>query len=136
MSATILPKLFDATTGAVVIDRLEIATNFWQRLRGWQFRSRPPTGTGILLAPCNAVHTFGMRFDIDIAFLDRIGKVIAVKSRIVPWRFVLPVVAAQAVLEIPSGQGHVSLGQTLAIAGTRELALPHAVHALIKGSMS
>ena len=56
----------------------------------------------MLITPCEGVHTIGMRFAIDILYLDRQYRVLKVRSRVKPWRlsFCLP---ARSVLELPSG---------------------------------
>jgi uncharacterized membrane protein (UPF0127 family) len=98
------PRLVDRLTGRVIVERLELATTFWQRFCGWQFRKIPVVGTGILLAPCSSIHTFWMRFPIDIAFLDAEGVIVEIAADVSPWRIVPKVRSAVAVLEIPSGR--------------------------------
>ena len=50
---------------------VEIAKNFFSRLRGLMFRQKLETGRGLLLAPCDGVHMFFMRFAIDVVYLDK-----------------------------------------------------------------
>jgi hypothetical protein len=58
-------------------------------------------GRGLLIPRCSSVHTFGMRFELDLFFLDRKGRVIGVRRRVPPRRLVWwP--GADAVLEIPT----------------------------------
>lgn len=130
MSRQTLPQVVDAETGRVLVKRLALATTFWQRFWGWQFRSPPPAGTALLIAPCNSIHTFWMRFAIDVAFLDERGKVLALQSRILPWRIVFPVAGAKAALETPAAQCPVIAGQRLAIAGIDPCAVPASVRFL------
>ncbi len=111
-------KLVDRNTGRVVVESLELATSFWQRFCGWQFRAIPSAGSGILLTPCNSIHTFGMRFAIDVAFLAEDGRLLTVRSHVVPWRIVAPVRGARAVVELPSGRCLLQEGQQLAVATT------------------
>jgi uncharacterized membrane protein (UPF0127 family) len=118
-------KLVDRNTGRVVIHSLKLATTLWQRFCGWQFQSIPPAGHGLLLVPCNSVHTFAMRFPIDIVFLAPDGEVVSVRPHVVPWRIVAPVRGATAVAELPSGRCLVQAGQRLAITVDRAaLAVP------------
>jgi uncharacterized protein len=59
--------------------------------------------TGALwLQPCRQVHTFGMRFAIDVAYVDRRGRVLAV-HRMPPGRLARPHLAARAVVEAEAG---------------------------------
>lgn len=57
---------------------------------------------GMLLEPCRAVHTLGVRFPIDVAFLDS-RRVVVAMTRMQPNRIGLPRRAARAVLEVPAG---------------------------------
>ena len=58
----------------------------------------------LLLPRCRSVHTFGMRFALDLVWLDRDGGVVAVDERVRPWR-VRSRRDAAAVLEVAAGQG-------------------------------
>jgi hypothetical protein len=60
-------------------------------------------GEGLWIVPCNGVHTFGMRFALDVVTLDRSGSVLGVARGVAPWRVVLPVFGGHSVLELPSG---------------------------------
>lgn len=51
------------------------ADTFWSRLVGLLNRSTLALDEGLLLDPCASIHTFGMRFSIDVIFLDRAGRV-------------------------------------------------------------
>src|SRR4051812_10626140 len=79
------------------------ATSFRARLLGLAFRRAPPRGHALLIPRCRSVHTFGMRFPVDIAFLDERGSVVRLE-RSVPPRRVLFCRGARAVLETPSRQ--------------------------------
>jgi uncharacterized membrane protein (UPF0127 family) len=81
-----------------------VADSFGRRLRGLAWRRRAQAGPGLLIPRCSSVHTFGMRFDLDVYFLDRGGRVLSVKRRVPPRR-VLWCRGASAVLEIPSSEG-------------------------------
>ena len=73
-------------------------------MRGLAFRAREEAGAGLLIPRCASVHTFGMRFALDVYFLDRDGRVLAVHRRVPPRR-VLWHRGARKVLEIPSATG-------------------------------
>ena len=81
-----------------------VAKDFRTRLRGLSRRNRAEAGPGLLIPRCSSVHTFGMRFELDLYFLDREGLVISVRHSVSPRRVVWQRGAA-AVLEIPSAQG-------------------------------
>jgi uncharacterized protein len=107
-------RLIERATGLAVVERLAIADRFWSRFVGWQLRAAPPAGSGLLLAPCPSIHTCGMRFAIDAAFLDRAGRVVEVRRGVPPWRVVIPAQRTFAVLEVPARDGvPIVVGATL-----------------------
>ncbi|MFH0521427.1 DUF192 domain-containing protein [Streptomyces sp. M41] len=79
---------------------LEIATSYRARTRG--LLGRDSVDGAILLSPANSVHTFGMRIPIDVAYLDRHLKVIAVRT-MSPGRLGLPRLRSRHVLEAEAG---------------------------------
>ncbi|HMI80420.1 MAG TPA: DUF192 domain-containing protein, partial [Solirubrobacterales bacterium] len=82
-----------------------VATDFRTRLRGLAWRDREDAGPGLLIPRCASVHTFGMRFALDLYFLDAEGRVLSVRRRVPPRRVVWQRGAA-AVLEIPASCGN------------------------------
>ena len=84
--------------------QVPVATGFRLRLRGLAWRQRSQAGPGLLIPRCSSVHTFGMRFALDVYFLDRDGRVLSVRRRVPPRR-ILCCRGAVAVLEIPADEG-------------------------------
>lgn len=80
-----------------------IADRFWQRAVGLLSHASLPMGSALLIKPCKDVHTFFMRFNIDILFLDKEYRVLSVRSNIAPYRFVFGPKGSIAVLEMGSG---------------------------------
>jgi uncharacterized membrane protein (UPF0127 family) len=78
-----------------------VATSFRSRLLGLAGLTREQAGAGLLIPRCASVHTFAMRFDLDLVFLDRHGRELAIHRGVPPRRLVWQRAAA-AVLEIPS----------------------------------
>ncbi|MDR1941825.1 MAG: DUF192 domain-containing protein [Endomicrobium sp.] len=76
------------------------ADSFFKKFAGFMLKRRPDYA--ILFENCSRVHTFFMRFNLDILFLDSKGAVAAIKKNVKPWRIVLPVKNAVSILEIPS----------------------------------
>jgi len=84
----------------VVLANAEVAATSGERFRGLLGRSGV---AGALLIPrTRSVHSFGMRFAIDVAFLDRAMRVIDTVC-LDPWRMTLPRLRARAVLEAEAG---------------------------------
>jgi uncharacterized membrane protein (UPF0127 family) len=75
------------TDGTVVCPACVIANRPHTRLRGLLGRTGLTAGEGLLIRPTSAIHTWFMRFPIDVVFLDRAGSVVKVVSGLRPWRF-------------------------------------------------
>jgi uncharacterized membrane protein (UPF0127 family) len=84
-----------------------VAGGFRARLLGLAGLRRERAGAGLLIPRCASVHTFGMRFPLDLVFLDRDARPLAVCLCVPPHRLARHRGAA-AVLEIPSGRGESS----------------------------
>jgi uncharacterized protein len=80
-----------------------VARSFGARLLGLAFR-RPTVGRALLLPGCRSVHTFGMRFALDLVWLDRAGAVLGIDVGVPPRR-VRRRRGAVAVIEVSAGQG-------------------------------
>jgi uncharacterized membrane protein (UPF0127 family) len=86
-----------------------VAIDFPSRLLGLAGLTRAQAGPGLLLPRCASVHTFGMRFDLDLVFLDRCERPVAVRLGVPPRRLAWHPGAA-AILEVPAAEGE-SLGR-------------------------
>jgi len=87
----------------VVSKRVPVAVGLPSRLLGLALLRPERAGAGLLIPRCCSVHTFGMRFAIDVVFLDRAMRPIAICSALGPRRVVREP-AASAVLELPAGR--------------------------------
>jgi uncharacterized membrane protein (UPF0127 family) len=83
--------------------RVPVAERFLVRLLGLAFLERAQAGAGLLIPRCRCVHTFGMRFDLDLVFLDPGDREIR-RAHAVPPRRVVWERGAAAVLELPAGR--------------------------------
>ena len=88
--------------GLVLVPFLEIAADSASRKKGLLGRDGLGEGTGLVIAPTNAVHTFFMRFAIDIVFVARDGRVLKVRPA-VPRRRVAAAWGGYAVVELAAG---------------------------------
>jgi uncharacterized membrane protein (UPF0127 family) len=89
--------------GTVVCERCTLADSPVTRLRGLLGRDGLEQGEGLLLRPASSVHTFFMRFPIDVVFLDRALVVLGIADDVDPWRAASRK-GAKAVLERPAGE--------------------------------
>ena len=88
--------------GRLLASRVLPAFDSQSRRTGLLRHETLPDGHAMLIAPSNAVHTFFMRFPIDLAFLDRQGRIVATRASVAPWRLAVSI-RAFAVLEMPAG---------------------------------
>jgi uncharacterized membrane protein (UPF0127 family) len=103
-------RVTNTTRGAVLAARAELADDAWARLVGLLGRAGLPSGGGMVLEPCDSVHTAFMRFPIDVLVLSPEGEVLVAEGDVRPWRLVWPVRGGRAVVELPGG--------TIALTGT------------------
>lgn len=107
-------------TGAVVAERLRLADTHWTRLKGLLGTTQLDAGTGLWIRPCRRVHTFGMRYALDVVFLDDTARVVGLVRGLEPWRTSPNVQPADSVLELPAGtidRTGLAMGQSIAIDG-------------------
>jgi uncharacterized membrane protein (UPF0127 family) len=96
------PRRFRRLPRAVLAGRtVAVATTRTARLLGLAFLARERAGQGLLLPGCRSVHTLGMRFALDLVFLDHDRRVIEVRRRVRPGRVAFAR-RARAVLELPA----------------------------------
>jgi uncharacterized membrane protein (UPF0127 family) len=78
-----------------------VASRRISRLLGLALLSRESAGPGLLLPRCHSVHTFGMRFELDVLFLDDEGRILDLRRAVPPGRIVR-CAAAHTTLELPA----------------------------------
>jgi uncharacterized membrane protein (UPF0127 family) len=93
----------DLATGLLLGERLRVADSMWSRLRGLLRHPEPEAGEGLLIEPCNGIHTVGMRYPIDVLFVAPDGVVLRCERALPPGRFVPYVAGSRRVLELPAG---------------------------------
>ena len=90
-------------TGVLVADRVGVAATRASRAVGLLTRDGLEPGEGLWIVPSRGVHTWGMRFTIDVVALDERGVVVDRVSNLKPWRIRLPRRGTAGVLELPAG---------------------------------
>lgn len=95
-------QLSNLTRKTVLAASVEVADHGAARSKGLLGRNSLPAGEGLWIVPCEAVHTFGMRFPIDLVYIDRNKRVKKVRSAVRAWR-ISGCLSAHSVIELPSG---------------------------------
>jgi len=84
-------------------DSIEVADTSRLRVWGLLGRTKLDTGAGLWIKPSSGVHTFGMRFAIDVIGLDRHHRIVRLWQSLQPWRVTPVSTAVRSVLELPAG---------------------------------
>ena len=98
----------NATRGTTLGSNILLASSSRERRTGLLKHSRLEEGHGLWIIPCEGVHTFFMKFAIDVLYLDRKHRVRKVVPDLQPWRLSLSL-PAHSVLELPAGTASRSL---------------------------
>lgn len=105
-------RLLNARTGGVLATDVKGAFDSATRRAGLLKRDTFPEGAALVIAPTQAIHTFFMKFPIDVVWVARDGTVVKSAENLQPWR-VSGAVRAYGVVELPAG----TLARTPAAAG-------------------
>ena len=103
-------RLRNLTRGTLLGDSIDIADTSAKRNRGLLKHTELRAGEGLWITPCEGVHTFFMKFAIDLVYLDRAHKVKKVRHAVVPWRM-SACLSAHSIIELPAGAARQSLTQ-------------------------
>ena len=96
-------RVINRTKGSELGDRIDWAGSSGTRRKGLLGRETLEKGEGLYLVPCQWIHMFGMKFPLDIAFIDAKGKVLHVHHDLQPNRISKLVWRADGVIELPVG---------------------------------
>lgn len=96
-------KFYNRTQGRAVGPVVRVADSFWLRMKGVLGEDPRKRNAGLWIVPCSAIHTLGMRFDLDIIFLDRALCVADIRRGVKPGCWGLFCGKAFSVVEFFSG---------------------------------
>jgi len=111
-------KIINRTNNAVLAENAIVADTFFTRAKGLLDRKDFNQGEALVIRPCNSIHTFFMRFPIDLLFVTKDSLVIKAISRLKPYRISGIYFKSAFVIELPPGTleaNPVSQGDTLLI---------------------
>jgi uncharacterized protein len=95
-------RVRNLTRNTVLAEKADIADTSAKRRTGLLKHERLDPGAGLWIAPCEAVHTFGMKFAIDVLYLSKKKKVLKIRENMGLWRMSF-CLWAHSVLELPAG---------------------------------
>jgi uncharacterized membrane protein (UPF0127 family) len=96
-------QFHNVTRGTTLADQAKRADNPWTRFVGLLGRKGLGQGEGLHIVPCTSVHTWFMRFTIDVLYVDREGTVVKAVQRMKPFRYSWGGRRAHSVVELPAG---------------------------------
>jgi uncharacterized membrane protein (UPF0127 family) len=92
----------NVSKGTLLGQHIAMASTFWTRLKGLLGTTHLSPGQGLFITPCNSIHMFGMKYAIDVLFLDAAMRVIQVVPNLQPGQTASCRGSAH-VLELPAG---------------------------------
>jgi uncharacterized membrane protein (UPF0127 family) len=96
-------KIRNLTKDTMLCESASSADSFWQRAKGLMFQKGWDDFDGLLLSPCRSIHTFMMRMEIDVCFLDPENRITKSVDAMRPWRSAQGGRHSHATLELPAG---------------------------------
>jgi uncharacterized membrane protein (UPF0127 family) len=95
-------KITNQTRERVLADRADIADTSAKRRTGLLKHTGLAPGEGLWIVPCEGVHTFAMKFTIDVIFLNKKRQVVKIRPNMVKRRMALAI-TGHSVVELPAG---------------------------------
>lgn len=81
-----------------------VADTMGSRLVGLMFKDKLTGADGLLISPCNSIHTCFMRYSLDVVFLSAENKIVKIIRDLKPWRLTWLYFRASQTLELPAGK--------------------------------
>ncbi len=94
-------KIINLTKETLLADKVILANTPFSRIKGLLGKQSLGGSEALIIEPCNSIHTFFMRFAIDVLFLDSQGKVVGIKENMPPFRLSRIYPKAKRVVELP-----------------------------------
>ncbi|WEG13576.1 DUF192 domain-containing protein [Pullulanibacillus sp. KACC 23026] len=113
-------ELVNVTSGKQLAGNVEQAATFGKRLKGLMFRHHLSMDSAMYLAPCRSIHTFFMKFPIDVLYVDSENNIVSLEKNMPPGKVGKTVRHAKYVIELNAGridQTDTQIGHKLAFVG-------------------
>ena len=96
-------KLLIKYNGKILSNDILLAEDFMSRLIGLMFKAKIEGADGLMIDPCRSIHTFFMRYSIDVVFISQKNSVVKIIRDLKPWRLTWIYWRATKTLELPAG---------------------------------
>ncbi|CAM4313050.1 DUF192 domain-containing protein [Lacicoccus alkaliphilus] len=108
-------QLINCTTGSVIASDIKQAHDFWSRFKGLMFKKDMSPDAALHLQPCSSIHTFFMKFDIDVIYVNEENEVVGIEKCLKPGKIGGRFKKARSVIELPAGTlgNEISTGDTI-----------------------
>jgi len=103
-------RVRNTTRGTLVAEAADIANTSATRRTGLLNHEGLKPGEGLWIVPCEAVHTFKMKFEIDVLYLSKSKRVVKIRHSMPKWRMSM-CLWAHSVLELPAGMANATSTQ-------------------------
>lgn len=97
-------QIFNLNKGTVIAQQARLASSLGQRMKGLLGQDSLSTNEALVLKPCSSIHTFFMRFSIDVLFLDKNMQIIRLFRNMPPNRLSPIVWGSKIAIELPAGK--------------------------------
>ena len=102
MRTPIRYRVTNLTRKTILGEKIHRADPFAARFKGLLGKRSLASGEGLIISPCNSVHTFFMAIPIDVIFLDAENRVLHIDGSLAPWRMSRLHLSATSVIELPA----------------------------------
>lgn len=97
-------NIYNSTQNNLIADNVKLADNFVTRTFGLIPRASISDEEALVIKPCCSIHTFFMRFKIDVLFVNNKGKIVGLHENVAPNRILPIYLASDYVIELSAGQ--------------------------------
>lgn len=96
-------RIINKTKNTILAEDVVVASTPFKRIKGLLGEKELKKNQALLIRPCNSIHTFFMRFPIDVLFVDKENRVIKAISYLEPFRLTYIYFNASFAIELPAG---------------------------------
>ncbi|WP_231514898.1 DUF192 domain-containing protein [Oceanobacillus salinisoli] len=113
-------KLICVNTDTIIAVNVKEAYSFFSRFKGLMLKKSMPENSGLHIMPCSSIHTFFMKFSIDILYLNQNNEIVGMEEGLDPGKIGKRIDNTKSVIELPAGtikRTSVAVGQKIALQG-------------------